>query len=132
MAAIKNKQKCESRESKFLQRGILLSLPEEDTAKLPSVNDCWQKSRWSSRSRSSNQNLELKEAEAELRAAEISCQQSKEKSDESAVIACCKAKESAMLRQIARRELKARWRLQEPIKYEMKAVILQAKPSLKF
>ena len=104
MAAIKNKQKCESRESKFLQRGILLSLPEEDAAKLSSVDDCSQKSCWSSRSRSSTQNLELKEAEAELRAAEILCQQSKEKSDESAVIACCKAKESAMLQQIAQRE----------------------------
>ena len=96
-AAIKNKREFEARQSEFLQRRTLSSLPGEGTSKLPSVDGCSQKSCSSSRSRSSTQSLKLKEAEAELRAAEILCQQSKEKADESAVLARCKAEESAIL-----------------------------------
>ena len=96
-AAIKNKQEFEARQSEFLQPRTLSSLPGEGTSKLPSVDGCSQKSCSSSRSRSSTQSLKLKEAEAELRAAEILCQQSKEKADESAILARCKAEESAIL-----------------------------------
>ena len=85
-AAIKNKQEFKARQSEFLQRGILSSLPGEGASKLQSVYGCSQKSCSSSRSRSSNQSLKLKEAEAEFRAAEILCQQSKEKADESAIL----------------------------------------------
>ena len=86
VAAIKNKQEFKARQSELLQRGILSSLPGEGALKLPSVDGCSQKSCSSSRSRSSNQSLKLKEAGAELRAAEILCQQSKEKADESAIL----------------------------------------------
>ena len=103
-AAIRNKQKFEARQSEFLQQGILSLLPGEGTSKLPSVDGCLQKSCSSLRSHSSTQSLKLKEAEAKLHAAEILCQQSKEKANESAILVRCKAEESAMLQQIAQRE----------------------------
>ena len=117
-AHLNNKEEFEARQSEFLQQKILSSLSGEGTWKLPSVNSCSQKSCSSLRSRSFTQSLKLKEAEAELRAAEILCQQSKEKADESAILAQCKAEESAMLQQTVQREVQLKLEVAR-VKYQV-------------
>ena len=132
-AAIKNKEEFEARQSEFLQRGILSPLPGEGTWKLPSVDGCSQKSCSSSRSRFSTQSIELKEAEAELRVAEICVNSRKKKPMNPLFLLNVKQKNQQCCNKQCNEKFNSSWRLQEPyMKYGMKTVILQAKPSLKF